>query len=554
MLDFKKMKAIVNRLHTGEGKTFTMCKYIIENDYKTLIIVPNISNVVDVIKTLIEVKKENISFNQIGLISEFLYKNKIHIPDSICGKYKLENPFIDKQEELLKLLNDEDAHNYLKKKYTSYPLKEAKITIISQYNLGFMIYSKYNKNKNVLDYIDYIQSCDNIFIDELDSNLGVISCFYFTNSAILISRKVKNEDFKEFDINNFNYFSIEELKEQLSNHKYFTIDDKLFMFNIYIKIEGDNFKKEKKEIENCFLEPISIDIYKFDSLRNMYEKLVINNIIEFEDIDRIDLNNIISIKSIKKIDDIEGCSYYYDYDNLEDITDHNKDNLKQEIIKRGYRTIKFDSFDKLVENQHKIIGLSATIDGEYDSDISDYFDKNSIKQNIKYNYVNVDLNTKYRIESLDDFLNFKDESILFITPTLTKKNYYSKLFGNNLSNKQKINYLTNSELIGSNDLKDFEMFYFLGFEKDQLIVPYIKNDFVAGEYSLKQYNEYMYKHKTIRSFDREQHLEFLKKPIFKKYIIQTLGRMNRGIIKEKFIFYPNCLSKIINIHKLKFKE
>ena len=32
MIDFNKIKAVINNLHTGEGKTYSMCKYIKENN------------------------------------------------------------------------------------------------------------------------------------------------------------------------------------------------------------------------------------------------------------------------------------------------------------------------------------------------------------------------------------------------------------------------------------------------------------------------------------------------------------------------------------------
>ena len=64
----------------------------------------------------------------------------------------------------------------------------------------------------------------------------------------------------------------------------------------------------------------------------------------------------------------------------------------------------------------------------------------------------------------------------------------------------------------------------------------------------------LYIQTTIRSFDRKfLSLETLKKKTFVKFVMQTLGRMNRGSLKEKYIFYNSVLENIINIHKKTFK-
>lgn len=552
MFDFSKVKAIINKLHTGEGKTYSMCKYVTEKEETNLIIVPNISNVLDVLKTFFEIKKEKIDMKESTRISNFLYENKIHIPDSICGKLKIPNPFDDREEELLKILNEEESIVFIKKRFCSYPVKKSKIVIISQYNLGFLLQSKNSKNKNVLEYIDYINITDNIFIDEIDSNLGVISSFFVMNTGLLIKRKPNEQDYKQFNIKEYEEIvTKKEFDEKIEQDKqrFFAIEDKLYKFNDNIWIEDNNFQKRIYKLDSNFGESL-LEINVFVSLYEMYKGLVIRNIIDYSAVSYYKWNNIISINIIKKVIDEENCNFFYDFENTKEIE---QDNIKEELIKGGYYNIKFRGYDTLVENQHKIIGLSATIEGEYDSEISEYFDKNSIKQKIKYYYINTDLNKNYKIESLNDFLeNFKNESVLFITPTLTKKKEYEKMFGNYLNKNQKIQYLTNSELIGSNDLKDVEMFYFLGFKKDELITPYLPQNKICGKYSEQEISDNLYKQTTIRSFNRHESLYNLKKPIFKKYIIQTLGRMNRGEIKEKFIFYNNILSKIINLHKERF--
>lgn len=552
MFDFTKFKAIINKLHTGEGKTYSMCKYITEKDETNLIIVPNISNVLDVLKTFFEIKKDKIDIKEVDRISNFLYENKIHIPDSICGKLKIPNPFDDREEELLKILDEEESIVFIKKRFCSYPVKKSKIVIISQYNLGFLLQSKTSKNKNVLEYLDYIKKTDNIFIDELDSNLGVISSFFVINNGLLIKRKPNQKDYKEFDIKEYDdLVTKKEYEEKLEQDekRFFVIDEKLYKFNDNIWIEDNEFKKTIYKLDSSFGEKL-LKINIFDSLYEMFKSLVIRNIIEYDAINYYNFENTISISIINKIIDKENCNYYYDFENVKQVE---LDKIKEELIKGGYCNIKFESFDLLVENQHKIIALSATVEGDYYSQISEYFDKNSIKQNIKYHYINTDLNKEFNIESLQDFLkNFKNESVLFITPTLTKKREYEKMFGDYLNKNQKIQYLTNSELIGSNDLKDIEMFYFLGFKKSELITPYLQQNKIYGEFSEQEISDNLYKQTTIRSFNRYESLINLKKPVFKKYIIQTLGRMNRGVIKEKYIFYNNSISSIINIHKNKF--
>jgi hypothetical protein len=545
MIDFNKIKAVINNLHTGEGKTYSMCKYIKENkNQKHMIIVPNLSNVDDVLKELVKLFGYDFDLYDIKL-TPFLKEHKIHIPSSVCKKLSIGNLY---KEEDLENIEEKLANYYLGLVNLSTPIEIADIVLITQYNLGFVLNSYVDKSRVVSCYLDFINSCDNIFIDELDSNLGILASTFFINNDVMFKKPITNDRLLKVLIDK----EYDEVLEQEFKDKY---ENKIFQVNgefytvdssCFVEVRNQESFKSLLHISN-----IKVWGYSFDSLAEINSNVTILKITTINDYKYNKGNDNFCYLLPKELD-INGYIFHYKYDLAKKIP---VDDVEKEVVAGGYLDITFPAYDILVANQSKIIGLSATIFGDFEeNEINKFFTSNKMKKNIEYNYVNVDEIKDFKISCYSDFNKFREHKTLFITPTKTIMNKVLKELGSSLSPNHEILYLTSPKLIGSNDFTEFEFFYFLDFKKEELITPYTPNNIVYNDFSLQEINKMLYIQTTIRSFDRKfLSLEQLKKKTFVKFVMQTLGRMNRGSLKEKYIFYNSVLENIINIHKKTFK-
>lgn len=516
------MRVFKDSRPTGSGKSHDIIFEVLKNkEDKQSIITARNSNIYDLL-----------------LLCQKYYQETGEYPDSITP-YTLEwyhffnNKGIRVGIGTLKIENGEDIpttkifgnmHDYYK------------VLIVSQHQFAFQIINaSQNIDNNVIFYDEFIQQSDIVIVDEFDNFGGIFIKNPICKQALI---PVLPDDVYLFKDRSF--YEVTILNENTGELNRTTIEEENEIINIKLK---------------TFEKIISCDKKYGKSENHPKVKFLIKQAFFVNDTTQIELNKdkyfiLLNLKNQQVNDNYKIYNAFFNLSDIDSILTYNQ---LQKYIKANERTLSYfvdneDMYYKLINptKARKIIYMSATLPNNLDA--IEYRDNYKLlnKKTYKYgvcteNYLNfckkknklkktiiIFGSKKDSTNALDDL---KKEKVS-VTDNILEVNKYSNF----------VTYFNDPVLVGSNDFEDYDSLFF-----------YINgmNSYPSLDFANRVFSSFIHKKTFIENNKKSYPREYLE-----TRIMQILGRLHRGNIKEKFVLFTYDFNlkyqSVLEYHKKTF--
>lgn len=412
-----------------------------------------------------------------------------------------------------------------------------KVLIVSQHQFAFQIINaSQNIDSNVLFYDEFIQQSDIVVVDEFDNFGGI-----FIKNPICKQALIPISPDDAYLFQNRNFYEISILNENTGEIYKTTIDEEDEIINIKLKPSEKIFNCEKKHGK---------------SENHPKVKYLMKQAFFVNDTQQIELHKdkyfvLINLKNQQVNENYKIYNAFFTINDMDRILTLPQ---LQKYIKENERTLSYfvdneEMYYKLIKpaKAGKIIYMSATLPNNLEA--IEYRENYQLlhKKNYRYgvykdNYLNFCKN-KSKLKKTIIVFGSKRESTNALEDLKKEKISVT----DNILEVSKFNnfvtYFNDPVLVGSNDFEEYDsvLFYINGM-----------NSYSSFDFANRVFSSFIHKKTFIENGKKSYPREYLE-----TRIMQILGRLHRGNIKEKTVLYTYDFNlrykNVLEYHKRTFE-